>query len=196
MSAQVTLHDAIAGLVAEKRAVGYKYHAEAQLLARFEAFSRSEFPGVDTLTEESVWAWIAAAKQRAVKPATLQGMAPPVRELARWLGRRGVDGYLLPAGMLQRPARYIPHIYTDRELAALFAQTDRCHYCPEVPYRHLVMPVLFRTIYACGLRCSEARLLRVEDVEVETGVLQIRDAKGGKDRQLPVSEPLRERLAG
>ena len=28
------------------------------------------------------------------------------------------------------------------------------------------------------------------------GVLQIRDAKGGKDRQLPVSEPLRERLAG
>ena len=27
-------------------------------------------------------------------------------------------------------------------------------------------------------------------------MLQIRDAKGGKDRQLPVSEPLRERLAG
>ena len=28
------------------------------------------------------------------------------------------------------------------------------------------------------------------------GVLQIRDAKGGKDRQLPVSAPLRERLSG
>ncbi len=66
----------------------------------------------------------------------------------------------------------------------------------EVPFRHLVMPVLFRTIYACGLRCSEARLLRVEDVDINTGVLQVRDAKGGKDRQLPVSEPLRERLAG
>ena len=196
MSAQVTLHDAIAGLVAEKRAVGYKYHAEAQLLARFEAFSRCEFPGGDTLAEESVWAWIAAAKQRAVKPATLQGMAAPVRELARWLGRRGVDAYLLPAGVLPKPARYIPHIYSDQELAALFAATDRCHYCPEVPFRHLVMPVLFRTIYACGLRCSEARLLRVKDVDIDTGVLQIRDAKGGKDRQLPVSEPLRERLAG
>ena len=57
------------------------------------------------------------------------------------------------------------------------------------------MPVLFRTIYACGLRCSEARLLRVQDVDIDTGVLQIRDAKGGKDRQLPVSEQLRERLA-
>jgi integrase/recombinase XerD len=58
------------------------------------------------------------------------------------------------------------------------------------------MPVLFRTIYACGLRCSEARLLRVEDVDIGAGVLQIRDAKGGKDRQLPVCEALRARLAG
>ena len=84
---------------------------------------------------------------------------------------------------------------TDQELAALFAQTDRCHYDSQVPFRHLVMPVLFRTIYACGLRASEARLLRFGDVDVETGVLTIRDGKGGKDRQVPVSAPLRERLA-
>jgi integrase len=57
------------------------------------------------------------------------------------------------------------------------------------------MPVLFRTIYACGLRCSEARLLRVADVDADDGVLQIRDAKGGKDRQVPVSGALRARLA-
>jgi integrase len=107
-----------------------------------------------------------------------------------------VAAYLLPRAALPRPARYVPHIYTDAELAALFAQTDRCHYCSEVPLRHLVMPVLFRTIYACGLRCSEARLLRVADVDIDTGVLQIRDAKGGRDRQVPVSETLRNRLAG
>ena len=107
-----------------------------------------------------------------------------------------MPAYLLPRAALPRPARYVPHIYTDRELAALFAQTDRCHYCAEVPARHLVMPVLFRTIYGCGLRCSEARLLRVADVDLDTGVLQIRDAKGGKDRQVPVCDALRERLAG
>jgi integrase len=106
-----------------------------------------------------------------------------------------VPAYVLPAGALPRPARYVPHIYTDQELAALFAQTDRCRYCAEVPFRHLVMPVLFRTIYACGLRASEARLLRFDDVDLDAGVLHIRDAKGGKDRQVPVSAPLRERLA-
>src|SRR5207247_4726119 len=77
----------------------------------------------------------------------------------------------------------------------LFTQTDRCRYCSQVPLRHLVMSVLFRTIYACGLRASEARLLRLDDVDITTGVLQIRDAKGGKDRQPPVCAPLRVRLA-
>jgi integrase/recombinase XerD len=195
MTAGITLTEAITALVTEKRAVGYKYHAERQVLARFEAFSRSEFPGLDTLTQSSVQAWITAARRREVKPATLQGLAAPIRELARWLGRRGMAAYLLPKAALPRPARYVPHIYTDQELAALFAQTDRCRYCSEVPFRHLVMPVLFRTIYACGLRCSEARLLRPDDVDIDAGVLQIRDAKGGKDRQVPVSEALRARLA-
>ena len=67
--------------------------------------------------------------------------------------------YLLPTAALPRPARYVPHIYTDRELAALFTQTGRCHYCSQVPLRHLVMPALFRTIYACGL-FSGVRLVR------------------------------------
>lgn len=195
MSADVTMSEAITALVAEKRAVGYKYDAEARVLARFEAFHRSEFPGLDTLTESSVQAWITAAGARNVRPATLQGLAAPVRELARWLGRRGAPAYLLPRSALPRPARYVPHIYTDTELAALFTQTERCHYCSQVPLRHLVMPVLFRTIYACGLRCSEARMLRIADVDIDIGVLQIRDAKGGKDRQVPVTEPLRARLA-
>ena len=193
--ADITLPDAIAALVAQKRVVGYKYVAEARVLARFEEFCRAEFPGLGTVSRVSVEAWIASARRRGVKPATLQGLAAPVRELARWLGRRGVHAYVLPAGVLARPARYVPHIYTDQELAALFAQTDRCHPCSLVPFRHLVMPVLFRTIYACGLRLSEARLLRPDDVDIDAGVLQIRDAKGGKDRQVPVSEPLRVRLA-
>ena len=68
MTAGITLTDAITALVAEKRPVGCKYHAEQQVLARFEAFSRGQFPGLDTLTEASVQAWIVAARQRDVKP--------------------------------------------------------------------------------------------------------------------------------
>ena len=192
---RITLTEAITALVAEKRAVGFKYVTEERVLTRFAVFCRAEFGDLDAPTQASVEAWIAAARRRGAAPATVQSLVAPVRELARWLGRRGVPAYVLPTGALPKPVRYVPHIFTDAELAALFSQTDRCHYNSQVPLRHLVMPVLFRTIYACGLRASEARLLRTDDVEVVAGVLRIRDAKGGKDRQVPVSEPLRVRLA-
>ena len=132
MSAGFTLPEAITALVAEKRAVGYKYDTEAQVLARFEVFSHREFPGLATVTEASVAAWLTAAHQRGVKPATLQGLAAPIRELARWLGRHGVAG-LRPAPGCVAPAR----LGTSRTSTPtpnwprLFAQTDRCHYCCE-----------------------------------------------------------------
>ena len=75
MSTVVTLPDAIAALVAEKHAVGYKYDAQARVLARFEAFSRSQFPGMDMLTEASVQAWIVAARQRGVGSTVRAGRA-------------------------------------------------------------------------------------------------------------------------
>ena len=96
----MSLAAAITALAAEKRAVGYKYDAEERILTRFEAFCREEFPGLDTVTKASAEAWIAAGRRRGVRPATLQGLAAPVRELARWLGRRGTAAYVLPARTL------------------------------------------------------------------------------------------------
>ena len=72
MTPDITLTDAITALVAEKRAVGYKYAAEERVLARFAAFSRDQFPGLAAPSRASVEAWLAAARRRAVTPATLQ----------------------------------------------------------------------------------------------------------------------------
>ena len=162
MSAAITMAGAISGLVAEKRAVGYKYDTEERVLARFAAFSRQQFPGLKHADRASVEAWITAARQRAVRPATLQGLAAPVRELARWLGRRGAER-LSPAPPGAAPARSLRPAHLHRPGAGgAVRPTDRCHYDSQVPFRHLVMPVLFRTIYACGLRVlrSPAAALR------------------------------------
>src|ERR1700739_1306119 len=96
--------EAIMALVTEKRAVGYKYDAEERVLARFAAFSGSHFPGADAPARASVEAWVTSARERGVKPATLQGLAAPVRELARWMGRRGGRAGLCPARRCAAPA--------------------------------------------------------------------------------------------
>ena len=129
MSPGITMADAITALVAEKRAVGLQVRRRGagagpvrRVLPQRVPRAETRHPGLGRGVDRR------RPGERGVKPATLQGLAAPVRELARWLGRRGVPAYVLPAGALPRPARYVPHIYTDRELAALFAQTDRCHY--------------------------------------------------------------------
>ena len=64
------------------------------------------------------------------------------------------------------------------------------HPIPGTPVRHLVHPVLFRTLYGCGLRINEALKLKADDVDLESGAVLIRDAKGGKDRMVVMSDTL------
>jgi integrase/recombinase XerD len=54
--------------------------------------------------------------------------------------------------------------------------------------------VLLTTIYAAGLRLSEAIGLRVTDIDSERMVLHVRRAKGQKDRLVPLSPRLLDRL--
>jgi len=55
------------------------------------------------------------------------------------------------------------------------------------------MPVFFRLLYGCGMRLTEARLLKVTDVDWSDGVITVTNAKLDKHRQLPVSPDLLER---
>ncbi len=52
------------------------------------------------------------------------------------------------------------------------------------------MSLLFRMLYGCGLRVSEALNLVMADVDLEQGVLHIRNSKFGKERLVPMSESL------
>ncbi len=184
--------DYISGLIEQKRALGYKYESQPAILKRFDTFCLERHPNETELSRKIVLDW--AIKQPNEKPATLQGRITPVSELAKYMLRLGISAFILPKGILPRVSRYIPHIYTNDELKRIFVHTDRCCYCSEVPYRHHVMPVFFRLLYSCGLRLSEARLLRVRDVDLNDGVITITNAKLDKHRQIPVSPQLLERL--
>ena len=55
------------------------------------------------------------------------------------------------------------------------------------------MPVFFRLIYTCGLRVSEARLLKVNDVDLDNGILTINNSKKDNSRLVPMSDSLTKR---
>jgi len=182
----------IVGLIEQKRALGYKYGTEPGILQRFDRFCVERYPHEAILTRELVMDW--ATRKPAEKPASLQNRITPVKELARYLVRLGIDAFIFPKGMMPRVSRYTPHIYTNEELRQIFAQTDLCCFCTEVPYRHVVMPVFYRLLYVSGMRLSEARLLRVADVDLSEGIIAVTNAKLDKHRQLPLSPEMLERL--
>jgi integrase len=180
----------IQGMIRRKRSLGYKYDSDGTLY-RFDQFCLAYGCTEPVLSKELINAW--SQKRPNEAQATLQHRVSIVRQLAMYMDSLGVHAYVMPKNIMSKGPRYVPYIFSNDELAAFFKQTDTCHYHSEAPYRHLIMPLLFRMLYGCGLRISEALNLKVRDVDLDAGVLTIWDGKFNKDRLVPLSDELLDR---
>lgn len=176
------------GFISLKRAVGYKYSTEPGILKRFDTYLAEKYPQIDSLTKEAVTGW--CAKTLHETSANHCSRASVIRQFSKYLDNIGIKTWILPKNYYPSGQQYVPHIYTQDELRRFFEETDKCHYCSKVPYRHLIMPEFFRLLLSCGLRCSEARLLMVGDVDLDQGVLTIRDSKNHNSRLVPMPESM------
>ncbi|TVY07202.1 tyrosine-type recombinase/integrase [Paenibacillus cremeus] len=179
----------IEGVIEQKRAVGYSYESQAYILWCFDRFCLEYCPQEKVLTKEVALHW--AKRKENEHPSSLQGRISPVRQLAKYMNSIGIEAYIIPQGLPGKCPRYVPHIYTDNELHSFFTEADKCRLDKRSPARHLVSSVVFRLIYCCGLRSSEARLLKVEDVDLEVGAVRIRDSKA-KNRTVVMAEDVRQ----
>jgi len=186
-----SLKDYMSSHVDLKQAIGYKYETEAAHLQRFDRFLVENYPLATSLTKEMALNWCRKKSYEA--QANQCARASILRQFAKYLDSIGVAAYLLPKGYFPSEKPYVPYIYTQDELSRFFVQTDQCCYCSEFPSRHRIMPVFFRMIYTCGLRVSEARLLKVGDVDLENGILSILHSKKDNSRLVPISDALAER---
>lgn len=172
-----------------KRSIGNQCESEVGVLKRFDRYLAREYPSTTGLPKESVIGW--CTKQPHEKPANQCSRASVIRQFAKYLDSTGQKAYILPDNYYPSGPQYVPHIYTQDELLRFFAETDKCRFCYECPWRHLVMPVFFRLLFECG---SEARLLMVEDVDLEKGCLTIRESKNRNSRWVMVSASMLKRL--
>ena len=170
----------IEGLIREKRSLGYRYDSSPRILYQFDQFCLHYSCTDAVVTPALVNAWIQQSPHQSL--ATRHNRASVVRQLALYMSRLGMPAYVLPRDALPKGPAYTPYIFSDREMAALFQQVDACRYCAEVPLRHHIMPLLFRLLYGCGLRISEALNLRRQEVDLPTGVLTVIGGKFNKDR--------------
>lgn len=180
----------ISSFVANKRAIGYKFETAEFYLHDFDNYccSHGEYKH---LSRNLVLGW--AENKDGEKPRTHISRISPVREFGKYLQAIGIhDAFVLPTGLCRKVERYVPHFFTFCEITSFFNACDNLKPNKAIPARHLVIPVFYRLLYCCGLRTCEARMLKVEDIDLEKGHIDIIHSKGFKDRRIPLLQDILE----
>jgi integrase/recombinase XerD len=119
-------------------------------------------------------------ERRPAAPATLQRKIACLRSFYRHLRRDGIlDSDPTSELRAPRPRNKLPRVLSRDEVNRLLEQ-PRGSSAAAVRDR-----ALLETMYACGLRASEAIALALRDVDLEAGVLIAR-GKGSKERLVPI----------
>lgn len=180
----------MADFVEQKRALGNKYNACVEVFNGFDRFCNEQRLESPVISKELLSLW--EEKRPHENETTQLVRISYVRQFCEYLNKNGyeVPGAFHPAP--KKSQQFVPYIFTKNELEKLFSATDATKPTPLSPIRHLVMPVLFRLIYTCGLRASEALRLKVSDVDLDQGMMTIFGAKGDKDRMVGISDSMLE----
>ena len=165
-----------------RRGLGFALTTPAWLLRDFARYTEAvDHQG--PLTTELAVRWAQASRSGTRAQAIRRVSA--VRQFA--LHRALVDPAteVPPPGVLGRlPGRPQPHIYSDTELAALLEQASLLRSPRGLRARTYV--TFFALLDATGLRLSEGCRLEIEDVDLEAGVLTVRQGKYRKSRLVPL----------
>lgn len=182
----------LTGYIGEKRAVGYKYNKAASLLKQFDSLADKENVVERELSKNLVIRW--TEKRPNETSSTRNGRISIIRGLALYMIRLGYPAYVFPRATIPMDRySYIPYIFSQKELKNIFTICDAYPVSHVSPNRHLILPILFRILYGCGLRISEVVNLKLKDIDFDQGTLFIREAKFGKERIVPMDDTLKER---
>ena len=179
------LQDVVESYIKYKRSLGMRFRSQAAVLHAYcRAMGNVE---VTEVKPQSVHAFIA-------------GDGPVT---ARWIeNHRVLKGFYryaisrgfarlapLPMEIPRLSLQSTPYIYTVDELKRLIAATDILQ-TPQSPLLASTMRTLLLLLYGTGMRIGEALSLTLQDVDLESCVLTVRDAKFFKTRLVPIGPRL------
>lgn len=186
------LSGALSKFIAEKRGMGNTYNSQARALVRFDKFTMNFSCDENVLSKELVEAWICKTPNESPKNQKIRIWI--LQQFGRFMQRYGYKAYIPLSDVAEISiGAYVPYIYYDIELVKLFQQADLCKFQRQSPKKHLIIPLLLRILYGCGLRISEALNLKVKDIDLQNGLLSVFDAKFNNDRLVPMATSLTER---
>ncbi|RLB51783.1 MAG: integrase [Deltaproteobacteria bacterium] len=172
-----------------RRALGFELRHAARTLPGFVAFLEHE--GAAFITTKLALQW--AQQDPESSSVTRSDRLSMVRRFATWLSasdpRTEIPIALLLPRRYQRP---MPYIYSNEEIEALIVAARSLPSAKGL--RGFTCATLFGLLAVTGMRIGEAVALNQNDVDLESGVLSIREGKFGKSRFIPIHATTRGAL--
>ncbi len=178
-------------LLAERNAARNTREAYARDLAEFSRFCRRKGARLETAGAEVIRAYLASLTGAGMAPRTQARRLSALRQFYKYLageGRRADD----PTAALDAPrlGRPLPKVLDEEEISGLIGAAGMLAPGPE----RARLVLLLELLYGAGLRVSELVSLPLASLLRQSRVLVLR-GKGGKERMVPLGEPLRAALA-
>jgi integrase/recombinase XerD len=173
------LRTALRDYLALRRALGFALTRDAKLLAQFVTYLESH--GRDTITVADALAW--ASLPVGASAGWLGMRMRVVRGFATYLHSSDPSVQIPPRGLLPgQGRRAVPYLYTDAEIIALMDQARRLR----TPLRAATIATFIGLLAVTGMRAGEVVALDDADLDARTGLLLVRQAKGGRQRLVPL----------
>jgi len=178
-----TIRDALAQYITVRRALGTRLQEPARTLGYFVDFLERE--GAKSITSSLALRWACAPQH--VQRATWARRLTMVRRFAAWLSAFDPQTEVPAKRLLNaRHRRNKPHIYTEQQVERLIAEASRLP--SPTGLRALTHMTLIGLLAVTGLRPGEALALNLSDMDLQNGILAIRQTKFGKSRFVPIKD--------
>ena len=186
-------YDSIYGLhikqfVDMKIKLGFKYRTFSGILSQMDRLAEETKEIAPGITKEFAKKWSERLPNESDFYRYIR-----VRILAQfssYLCDLGIQSYI-PKLPPYPKSTFIPHIYSQKEINAIFKACDELRLERANMNSCLIcLPALIRLLYGTGLRISEALAIRNEDVNLNENYLHVRDCKNSKERIIPISTSL------
>ncbi len=173
-------------LISQKKSDGFGYHHGELLLKRLDTFCLEEFPDASTISYEMAAKWSEA--RTGESEAYHNSRMSIMKALSIYMLSVGKEAFV-PTSFNCKSYRPILYIPSKEEVAALLKEMNTPTSHNKIQKRlNGECRILFLLYFCCGLRLSEGRLLKRENVDLENGILTILESKGNKDRLVYLPE--------
>lgn len=131
----------------------------------------------DCITPDTIDSWDSLKTDRSTRTRIVRHNK--IRTLCIYIHDRNKNSFVPDTCCLKNRCTFVPYVFSRDEIHRIISESDNLPFRRNARLRHLIIPAAIRMLYGCGYREGELLNMKLQDVDLDTGVTTVL-GKGGK----------------